>query len=122
MYAEAVLEEGEGAQVVVEEMVEAPSSETVCVALSHRRSLFPGAPDNATIPELQVGVMPLGGEVNRMPVLGAPGVWEMSRVTLRNVKTPFLLVMTVGPATEPATVALDAFMVTDGVCCLSGKC
>ncbi|XP_045601928.2 uncharacterized protein [Procambarus clarkii] len=121
-YAVALLGEGEGAQVVVEELVTAPSTEAVCVALSHRRDLSPDAPSDANIPQLQVGVMTAGGEMTRRTIPGAPGIWEMSRVTLSNVKSPFLVVMTLGPATEGATVALDAMMVTDGGCCLSGEC
>lgn len=66
--------------------------------------------------------MPLGEEARQKGVLGAPGMWEMSRLTFTNVKKPFLLMVTVGPATTPARVAIDAIMVTDGVCCLSGRC
>lgn len=54
VYTVTELQEGEGSQVVVEELVSAPSSEAVCVALSHKRDLAPGAPANATIPDLQV--------------------------------------------------------------------
>lgn len=121
-YMKATLEEGEGAQVVLKELVNAPTSQAVCVALSHRRALAVGHAANATIPPLQVGVMPLGETMTRRPVLGAPGMWEMSRVTLQDIHTSFMLTITVGPTTAPATVDLDALMVTDGVCCLSGEC
>lgn len=66
--------------------------------------------------------MPLGETITRRPVLGAPGVWEMSRVTLQGVKSMFMLAITVGPASAPATVGLGALMVTNGECCLSGQC
>lgn len=121
-YMKATLEKGEGAQVVLKELVNAPTSQAVCVALSHRRALAVGHAANATIPPLQVGVMPLGETMTRRPVLGAPGMWEMSRVTLQDIHTSFMLTITVGPTTAPATVDLDALMVTDGVCCLSGEC
>ncbi|XP_071550654.1 uncharacterized protein [Panulirus ornatus] len=103
-YMKATLEEGEGAQVVLKELVNAPTSQAVCVALSHRRTLAVGHAANATIPPLQVGVMPLGETMTRRPVLGAPGMWEMSRVTLQDIHTSFMLTITVGPTTAPATV------------------
>lgn len=59
------LGEGEGSQVVVEQLVSAPTSEAVCVAFTHRRDLLltdaspesaTTSPQNATLPDLQVGV------------------------------------------------------------------
>nr|XP_053629285.1 uncharacterized protein LOC128686406 isoform X1 [Cherax quadricarinatus] len=123
VYTEVLLEEeGESAQLLVETLVVAPSTEAVCVALTHRLSLAPYTPSRAAVPDLQIGVMPLGGEVRQKTVLGTPGLWQVSRVTMSNLKTSFLLVITVGPASHPATVALDAVVVTDGMCCSSSQC
>ena len=66
--------------------------------------------------------MPIGGEVKRETLGGAPGLWEMSRVSISNVKTSFLVVMTIAPASDRSTVAVDALQITDGLCCLSGVC
>lgn len=123
VYTEVLLEEeGESAQLLVETLVVAPSTEAVCVALTHRLSLAPYTPSRAAVPDLQIGVMPLGGEVRQKTVLGTPGLWQVSRVTMSSLKTSFLLVITVGPASHPATVALDAVVVTDGMCCSSSQC
>ncbi|KAK7080639.1 Peptidase inhibitor 15, partial [Halocaridina rubra] len=121
-FTEASLDVGEGAQIVFQKLVEAPTTEEVCVAVSHRRALGEGALANSTIPELMVGIMPLGGEVVRENVGGAPGLWEVSRISFNNIKTPFLVVMTIAPASSAATVAVDALEITDGLCCLSGIC
>lgn len=66
--------------------------------------------------------MPLGQKASNQSVLGVPGLWEMSRSTFRNLVRPFVVMVRAGPATLPARVALDALMVTDGPCCLSGRC
>ncbi|KAK4291427.1 hypothetical protein Pmani_035743 [Petrolisthes manimaculis] len=121
-YVEVVLSPGEGAQAVVEQLVTKPPTGAACIALSHRRSLLPGAFNDTSLPQLQIAVMPLGSDVTRRAVLGAPGMWEMSRVTFRDLTTSFLVAVTVGPTSHPAAVALDAIMVTDGQCCRSGGC
>lgn len=66
--------------------------------------------------------MPLGRQAAHKSVLGVPGMWEMSRTTFRDLNTQFVVVVSVGPALSPAKVAFDALMVTDGPCCLSGRC
>lgn len=121
-YAEAALLPGEGAQLVYQKLVTAPTSEGICVSFSHRRSIEEGGPANATIPELMVGVMPIGGEVRRKTVGGAPDMWEMSRVSFGLMKRPFLVVMTIAPSDYHSTVAIDALQITDGLCCMSGIC
>ncbi|XP_064087636.1 uncharacterized protein LOC135202265 [Macrobrachium nipponense] len=122
-FAQAILDQGEGTQLLFQKLIAPPSTESVCVAVSHRRDLEEGGSlANATIPELMVGVMPIGGEVIRESLGGAPGMWEMSRVSFSNVKTSFLVVMTVAPASDRATVAVDALQITDGLCCMSGVC
>ncbi|XP_068218381.1 uncharacterized protein [Palaemon carinicauda] len=121
-FAQAILEQGEGAQLLYQKLIAPPSTENVCIAVSHRRDIEEGAHVNATIPELMVGVMPIGGEVIRESLGGAPGMWEMSRVSFSNIKTSFLVLVTVAPASDRASVAVDALQITDGLCCMSGVC
>ncbi|XP_069981482.1 uncharacterized protein [Penaeus vannamei] len=116
------LNAGEGSQVVVQELVSAPTTDAICVGLSHWRSLLPEAELNGTLPDVQIGVMPLRGEVSRLPLAGASGVWEMSRVSFNNITTPFQMLLTLGPTMDASKVAVDALQVTDGSCCMSGEC
>ncbi|XP_063843649.1 uncharacterized protein LOC135090578 isoform X2 [Scylla paramamosain] len=132
-HAEIELAEGDKTQIIVKKVVKAPPAGTACVAFTHRRDVLSTDPDTTaaaattaaadnTIPELQVGVMPLGRQATHKAVLGVPGRWEMSRSTFRDLNSPFVVVVSVGPAASPAKFALDALMVTDGPCCLSGRC
>ena len=66
--------------------------------------------------------MSTGGLVIRKSMGGAHGLWEMGTVTIKNLNTPFLVVMTMGPATKNVRMAIDALQITDGQCCLSGIC
>jgi len=123
-FAEVILEQGEGAQMVFQKLVNAPSAGSVCVLLTHRRIINQQFTANSTLPELQVGLMPIGhGEkAIRQSVGGAPGMWEMSRKTFKSIKKPFLLMVSMGPTDIPSSVALDALQVTDGSCCMDGTC
>ncbi|XP_047475100.1 uncharacterized protein LOC125029251 [Penaeus chinensis] len=116
------LDAGEGSQVVVQQLVSAPTTDAICVGLSHWRSLMPEAELNGTLPDVQIGVMPLRGEVSRLSLAGASGVWEMSRVSFNNITTPFQMLLTMGPTTDASKIAVDALQVTDGSCCMSGEC
>jgi len=121
-FNQVLLEAGEGTQVVVQELVAAPTTENICVGLTHRRNMLPEAALNATLPEVQVGVMPLKGEVSRVAVMGASGVWEMSRLSFSNVTAPFQMVLTLGPSSDSSMVAVDAIQIIDGACCMEGDC
>jgi len=123
-FAEVSLGQGEGAQMVFQKLVNAPTDGAVCVLLTHRRIISQQSSANATLPELQVGIMPIGhGEkAIRQSIGGAPGMWEMSRKTFKSIKKPFLLMVTMGPTDVPSSVALDALQVTDGSCCMDGTC
>lgn len=52
------LNAGEGSQVVVQELVSAPTTDAICVGLSHWRSLLPEAELNGTLPDVQVSRAP----------------------------------------------------------------
>jgi len=123
-FAEVSLGRGEGAQMVFQKLVNAPKDGNVCVLLTHRRIINEQFSTNATLPDLQVGIMPIGhGEKPlRQSVGGAPGMWEMSRKTFKSIKKPFLLMVTIGPSEILSSVALDALQVTDGPCCMNGTC
>jgi len=123
-FAEVSLEQGEGAQMVFQKIMNAPSSGTVCVVLTHRRIINQEFPGNATIPDLHVELMPIGhGEkaISRS-VSGAPGMWEMTRMTFKSIKKPFKLIATMGATDVPSSVALDALQVIDGSCCTDDTC
>jgi len=123
-FAEVHLGENEGAQMVFQKLVNAPANGAVCVLMTHRRIVDQEFSANATLPDLQVGVMPIGhGEkAIRQSVKGAPGMWEMSRKTFKSIKKPFLLMVSMGSTNVPSSVALDALQVTDGSCCMDGTC
>lgn len=123
-FAEVSLGPGEGAQMVFQKLVNAPKDGNVCVLMTHRRIINEQLSTNATLPDLQVGIMPIGhGEKPlRQSVGGAPDMWEMSRKTFKSIKKPFLLMVTMSPSDIPSSVALDALQVTDGPCCLDGAC
>ncbi|XP_068217770.1 uncharacterized protein [Palaemon carinicauda] len=121
-YTETNLRVGEKALLMVQTPVPAPTTESVCIRISHRRQLIDKSTINATLPELSVGVLPTDGQVINRRLVGTPGLWEMGIVTINNLTTSFLVMVNTGPTSSLATVAIDAIQITDGRCCISGIC
>ncbi|XP_066974757.1 uncharacterized protein [Macrobrachium rosenbergii] len=121
-YTEITLRVGEKALLMVQTPVPAPTTESVCISISHRRQLTEANLTNGTLPELSIGVLPTGGQVISKTLGGTPGLWEMGVVTINNLKASFLVIVNVGPVSSLAIVDIDAIQVTDGRCCISGLC
>ncbi|XP_064087635.1 uncharacterized protein LOC135202264 [Macrobrachium nipponense] len=121
-YTETSLRVGERALLMVQTPVPAPTTDSLCISVSHRRQLIEANYINSTLPELSIGVLPTGGQVISKTLGGTAGLWEMGVVTINNLKVSSLVIVNVGPVSNLATVAIDAILVTDGRCCISGLC
>ncbi|XP_068217769.1 uncharacterized protein [Palaemon carinicauda] len=120
-YNYTVIETGQKSVLRCNTKVSLPQSGDICVVISHVRHLESDSStlDDDGLPELLLDLKPVeddSSDATQNRLTGESGLWKISRVTIRNVTSPFFFTITIGPAKGRTVVALNAIQITDGVC------